>query len=96
MRVRFTQTALNEIDAIFSYIAKDNRFAAAEILGIIEATIARLKEYPRMAVETNIPGVRVALTLPHPYLIFYSIENEALIVRNVRHAARRRPESPRS
>ena len=96
MRVRFTQTALAEIESIFSYIASDNRFAAAEVIGVVEATIARLAEYPQAAVATDVPGVRVALTLPHPYLIFYSVEGETLVIRNVRHAARRRPKFTRS
>ena len=96
MKVRFTQTALAEIENIFSYIARDNRFAAAEVVGIIEGMIARLAEYPQAAVATDVSGVRVALTLPHPYLIFYSIEGDLLVIRNVRHAARQRPKFTRT
>jgi toxin ParE1/3/4 len=91
MKVRYTDAALAEIDEILSYIAKDNPLAADEVGAIVRATIARLADYPRLAIETDVPDVRVAPVLPYRYLVFYSIHEHALIVRNVRHAARQRP-----
>jgi toxin ParE1/3/4 len=90
MKVRYTDTALAEIDAILSYIAKDNPLAADEVAAVIRAAIARLADYPRLAIETDVPDVRVAPILPYRYLVFYSIDEESLIIRNVRHAARQR------
>ena len=91
MKVRYTRTALAEIEAIFSYIAQHNPEAAADVIRVIERTIARLAELPRSAIETNVPDVRVAPAYPHPYLIFYGVSGETLVIRNIRHAARRRP-----
>ena len=93
MNVRYTRTALAEIESVFAYIAKDNPAAGAEVIRAVDKTIARLSEFPLSAVATDIPNVRVAPAYPHPYLIFYSVDNETLIVRNIRHAARRRPDS---
>ena len=92
MRVRYTATALAEIDDILSYIANDNPLAADEVATIMRATIARLADYPRLAIETDVPNVRVSPVLPYRYLVFYSIEDDAIIIRNVRHAARERSE----
>lgn len=94
MRILYTATALDEIEGIFAHIAKDNLRAASDVIAVIEKTVARLSEYPQSAVETDLQDVRVALALPHPYLIFYSVEGGSLVIRNVRHAARRRPGSP--
>jgi toxin ParE1/3/4 len=91
MKIRYTATALTELDDILSYIANDNPLAASEVAAIIRATIARLAEYPRMAIETDVPGVRISPVLPYRYIIFYNIGGEYLIVRNIRHAARDRP-----
>ena len=96
MKVRFTATALAEIDEILSYIAQDNPLAADEVGAVMRATIARLADYPRLAIETDVPDVRVAPVLPYRYLVFYGIHDETLIVRNVRHAARERPSSWRA
>jgi len=90
MKIRYTATALAEIDEILSYIAEDNPLAADEVAAVLRTTIARLADYPRLAVETDVPNVRVAPVLPYRYLVFYSIDETSLTVRNVRHAARQR------
>jgi toxin ParE1/3/4 len=90
MKVRYTATALAEIDDILAYIAKDNPLAADEVSALLDATIARLADYPRLAIETDVPGVRMAPILPYRYLVFYNVEQGAVIIRNVRHAARER------
>ena len=41
MKVRYTETALEEIEDILSYIAKDNLSAALRVSAIILATIDR-------------------------------------------------------
>jgi toxin ParE1/3/4 len=90
MKVRYTGTALAEIDDILSFIAKDSPQAASEVAAVMLATVTRLADYPRLAMETDVPDVRAAPVLPYRYLVFYSTHNNTLIVRNVRHAARER------
>jgi plasmid stabilization system protein ParE len=90
MKVRYTATALSEIEAILTHIAKDNASAALRVSVTILATIDRVVEFPHIAVESNVPGVRVAPVLPYRYLIFFSFVDGVLIIRNVRHAARER------
>jgi toxin ParE1/3/4 len=91
MKVHYTDSALAEIDAILSYIAKDNPLAAEEVAAVLRVTIARLSEYPRLAIETNVPDVHMAPVLPYRYIIFYSLNRDAIVIRNVLHAARERP-----
>jgi toxin ParE1/3/4 len=91
MKVKYTKTALAEIGDILSRVAEDNPLAADEVGAIMRATVARLVDFPRLAVETDVPSVRVASVPPYRYLIFYSLLDDTLVVRNVRHAARERP-----
>jgi len=95
MKVRYTKTALADIEQTFSYISQDDPAAASQVVIAVEKTIARLAEFPRSGVETSLPGVRVAVVYPYPYLVFYSIAGESLIIRNLRHGARRRTDSKR-
>jgi plasmid stabilization system protein ParE len=88
MKVHFTDTALTEIDEILSHIARDNPLAADEVATLMRLTIARLADYPRLATETSVPEVRVAPVLPYRYLIFFTVTDRVLIIRNVRHSAR--------
>ena len=91
MKVRYTSTALAEIDEILSYIAKDNPLAAHEVSVVLRAAIDRLAHFPYLAVETDVLGVRMAPVLPYRYLVFYALDDRVVIMRNVRHAARSRP-----
>jgi plasmid stabilization system protein ParE len=46
MKVRWSETALAEIDDIFSYIFEDSRSAAAAVVERIEGLTALLEEFP--------------------------------------------------
>ncbi len=91
MNVRYTETALREVDEILSHIAADNPLAADEVAAVLQMTVRRLSDYPRLAIETDDPSVRVMPVLPYRYLIFYEIADDTIIIRNVRQSARQRP-----
>ena len=91
MKVRFTATALAELDRIAEYIARDNPAAAATVVSRVEQLTGRLAEFPQMAYATDEDGVRVVPVGRFPYLIFYSVKDHEVIVLHVRHAARLRP-----
>jgi plasmid stabilization system protein ParE len=46
MKIRWSETALAEIEDIFSYIYEHNRSAAASVVERIEALAALLEEFP--------------------------------------------------
>ncbi|HTV31158.1 MAG TPA: type II toxin-antitoxin system RelE/ParE family toxin [Xanthobacteraceae bacterium] len=91
MKVRYTESANDENDQLLAGIAADNSTAAADVAAAIEATVARLSSFPRLGVETDLAGVRLMVARPYTYLIFYAIERDVLVVRNIRHPSRQRP-----
>jgi toxin ParE1/3/4 len=91
MRVRYTATALSETEEIISYIAEHNRSAAVAVRERIERTIALLAEIPEMAQLTDEPGVRKLPLRSYPYVIFYTVNGDELVILHVRHGARRLP-----
>jgi len=90
MKVRYTATALSEIEDILTYIAKDDPSAALRVSVTILSTIDRVADFPHIAIESNVPDVRVAPVLPYRYLVFFSFTEGVLVVRNVRHSGRER------
>jgi toxin ParE1/3/4 len=46
MRLRYERGALADLDEIFSYIANDNREAAARLVARIEQMAVRIAEQP--------------------------------------------------
>jgi len=92
MKFRYTARALAEIDEIFSYIAKDNLPAAHRVIGHIEHTVELIGKLPKMGRVKYRQVVRMLPVRRFPqYLVFYAIENNEVVILNVRHAARRRP-----
>jgi plasmid stabilization system protein ParE len=91
MKVRYAESANDENDQLLAAIAADNPIAAAAVAAAIEATVARLSSFPRLGAETDLAGVRLTVARPYGYLIFYAVEHDLLIVRNIRHPSRQWP-----
>jgi toxin ParE1/3/4 len=91
MRIRFTATAFAEITDIRDYIAKDNPAAARAVVLRIEQVVAHIANFPHIARAIDETGVRMFPVGPFPYLIFYTLEGNEIIIRNVRHGRRRQP-----
>jgi len=92
MTVRYTRTALREIEEILSYLASHNPAAAAAVDARIEQVITWIEQFPRIghAIEND---VRLLPLGRYPFLIFYAVDRDDVIIRNVRHHARLRPGS---
>ena len=91
MKVRYTETALVEIDEIFAYIAERNRNAATAVADRIKRTITNFAEFPLMAQAADEPGARMMPVGRYPFLVFYTVNNDELVILHVRHGARLRP-----
>ena len=96
MKVRYTDTALAEIDEIFSYIAKDNPAAADRVIGYVEHTIELIGKFPILGRLRYRQVVRTMPVRRFPqYLVFYAVERKdevfLRVILNVRDTARRRP-----
>ena len=91
MRVRYTATARAEADDIFAHIANDNPAAAVAVASAIRGAVARLRSFPHIGAATDESGIWIKIVRPYRYLIFYSIDRDAVVIRNIRHPARRRP-----
>ncbi len=93
MRVLYTATAHADADEILARIAEDNPNAAAAVGAAIKSAMARLGSFPRIGAETDEAGIYMKIVRPFRYLIFYRITGDTVVIRNVRHPARRRPPS---
>jgi toxin ParE1/3/4 len=93
MRVRWSETALAEIQDIFAYIYERNRSAAAAVVERIEALTALLEEFPLVGHLTDEEGIRVLSVVRYPFLIFYKTDETAgeIVILHVRHSAQERP-----
>ena len=88
MRLRYTTPALADLAAILDHIAAQSPQGASRVHARIEAIINLLLAHPRIGVRTDDPAIRRINTSPYPYLIFYEIAGEEIVIHAVRHGAR--------
>ena len=83
-------TALDDIAAYYNEVAPEacDR-VLADIQRAVEDYIAFMP-YMFVAVNPRNPARRIC-ALPHPYLIYYRVDDESVTILNIVHAARKRP-----
>jgi plasmid stabilization system protein ParE len=91
MKLRYTETALVEIEDIFHYLFERNPGAANAVASRLKDVAGLLVDYPLLGRESDEPGVRIASLVRYPFLIFYALSGDEVVVLNVRHAARTWP-----
>ena len=93
MIIRYNRRAVRDLESIADYVHKHSPDAAARVRARIENLIGGLADFPYQGTPTGEPGIRRLVATPFPYLIFYRIKGEAVIILHIRHG-RRRPEHP--
>ena len=91
MIVRYSRSAVHDIEAIAKYIRDRNPRASVEVRTRIKNVIDGLADFALQGTPTDHRDIRRLLTTPYPYLIFYRIKNETVIILRIRHG-RRRPD----
>jgi len=91
MRIRFTETALDEVEDILSYITQHNPSAAVKIADAITQAVARAAERPESSPVVYENNVRAKMVGRFQYRVYYSVRGDELIIRNVRSTRRQRP-----
>jgi len=94
MRIRWSETALTELDDIFRYIFERSRSSASAVVKRIEGLSSLLTEFPEMGHLTDEANVRVLSVVRYPFLIFYAIDEAAdeIVILHVRHSAQDWPQ----
>lgn len=99
LTVEYTIQARTDLWGIRTYIAQNNPSAADRVLAVIDAEIELLRYFPWNSRRTDEEGVLARTISRYPYIIFFSVEGDLLVVLHVLHGARRHPgfqEGPRA
>lgn len=92
MKVRYSNLALVELDAILANIQAENPDAAASFQARVRRIVERIGQFPESAQEVaERPGVRRVPLLQYPYVIHYTIGEDEVVILRIIHGARRSP-----
>lgn len=91
--IKYTPAAVDDMDEIFSYISRENVASAENMLDMLNSRIRQLAEFSHMGAvlpEEKYPlidrGYRFIVV--QPYLIFYRIMGETIIIYRILHGRR--------
>ena len=87
-----TATYRADLDAIVNYIAAENPRAALAIWDEIESQVDRLALYPHSGRIGRVEGTRELVVGRTPYIVGYTIREDAVLILRVLHGARQWPD----
>jgi plasmid stabilization system protein ParE len=96
VRLRYTLPALADLESILDYITDRSPQAAQRIQARVQIVIELLLQYPGVGAATDDPRIRRIPTTPYPFLIFFEVTADELIIHAIRHAARDPSDNPGS
>lgn len=91
VKLRYTKKAAEELADILDYIAAHSLQGEQSVKRRLRDMIDLLLQYPTAGQLTTKERLRRLVVAPYPYLIFYRITDEAIVIHGIRHAARRPP-----
>jgi len=94
VKLRYTLRAAEELDQILAFIDKRSPAGARQVKARIQAIVDLIALHPRAGRMTGRRRLRRVVVDPYPYLIFYSANDEEIVIHGVRHAARRPSSMP--
>jgi len=89
MEIRFSQSALSDLHAVYDYIALENLAYAKKTLKRIEVAIDRLADHPQLGRVSRVEGVRELIISDTPYIVAYNKSNNYLNIISVIHSSRK-------
>ena len=90
MRLAWTRLALNDRQAIRSYIALDNPMAALALDELFAEKAGHLADHPGLGRPGRVNGTRELVVHQH-YLMIYDLANDQVRILRVLHTARQWP-----
>jgi addiction module RelE/StbE family toxin len=91
MTIRWTPTALRDLESLHAYIAEDSDEAAAAMVGKILAGLESALRFPGMGRKGRLAGTREFVVLP--FVVTYQVKKDVIQVEAIIHGARRWPDS---
>jgi len=89
MNVVYAPRALRDLESIATYLVERDPVGAINVLGAIKSSIDTLSFFPQIGRLVDNAGHRRVPVLRYPYLIFYRVVEDELLILHIRHASRR-------
>src|ERR1017187_2201752 len=93
MKIRWSPTAVSDLEAIRDYIALDRPSAAHKVANRIKESINHLIYFPLSGRAGRVPGTRELVIPGTSYIAAYTIQGDEVLIAAVLHGRQNWPES---
>lgn len=92
MKTVWSDRAIDDLETIHDFIARDDPKAALETVRQIAALVEeRLSKFPEIGRPGRIPGTRELVVPGTPYIVPYRVKTDRIEIARIYHSARRWP-----
>jgi len=91
VRVEWLRAAINNLDALAEYIARDKPAAAERTVAAIRSAVEDLERFPSSGRPGRISGTRELVVSGTPYIVPYRVRGDVVQLIRVFHTARKWP-----
>jgi toxin ParE1/3/4 len=89
MNIVYAPRALRDLESIGTYLIERSPSSAVNVLAAIKSTIDTLRFFPQIGRRVDAVGHRRLSVPRYPYIVFYRIAEDELLILHIRHASRR-------
>jgi plasmid stabilization system protein ParE len=89
VKVRYTRRAFHQMNTILDYIGNHSPRGAHSVKQRLQVVIDLVAAHPHSGPLIGKRDLRRVVVTPYPYLIFYRVTPDEIVIHGVRHAARR-------
>ena len=93
MRIRWTNKALDNLDAAVEFIAADNPRAAQKVARTIRESVQLLAEQPGIGRPGRVMGTRELVVSGLPFIIPYLEQDGSVIILRIMHTSMKWPDA---
>ncbi len=93
MRIRWTNKALDNLDAAVEYIAADNPTVAKGVARKIWDSVQLLKDQPGLGRPGRVSGTRELVVSGLPYIVPYLEKEGTIVILRIMHTSIKWPDS---
>ena len=90
MTLRYARRALHDLETIHTYISKHNPEAAWVVASFIRRSVHNLAQWPYSGRATEEDNVRRLVVTNYPYVVYYFVKRNDVVILSVRHTAQDR------
>ena len=95
MKLRYTPRAAQDLISIAEYVKEHSPQGALRVRAAILESLQNLVRFPRLGRPQKVEGVRKLVTRRYPYLVYYTLDEEAgeVVILTIQHPSQAREHS---